>query len=227
MSPRLLRPRAAGGFNPKTIPGLVGWWDASDSSTITLNSGNVSEWRDKSASGNALAQSTAANQPAYVQSSLNGKAGIDWGSTQGNAKRLGKASTSVAISDHYVVADWDGGASFTSYSGLVTTTGFLAGEILGGGNTWYASNLWSRLSINGAASAVTALPTVSSPFLIRATLVTSGTATAIQVGQWQTLTTRGWAGKIYEVLLFSSELSSGNDTAIKRYIAAKWGLTIA
>ena len=38
-------------FDPRSVPGCSAWFDASDSSTITLSSGNVTQWRDKS--GNA------------------------------------------------------------------------------------------------------------------------------------------------------------------------------
>lgn len=71
MSPRLLRPRASG-FNPKTIADLAGWWDANDSSTITLNSTTVSEWKDKSGNGRHATQATAANQPVYSTNQVNG-----------------------------------------------------------------------------------------------------------------------------------------------------------
>lgn len=64
MSNRLLRPRASG-FSPKQIAGLALWLDAADSTTITLNSGNVSQWSDKSGLGRNFVQSTAIKQPAY------------------------------------------------------------------------------------------------------------------------------------------------------------------
>lgn len=72
MNPRLLRPTASG-FNPKTLAGLAGWWDASDASTITLNSTTVSEWRDKSGNGRHATQATAANQPVYSTNQVNGR----------------------------------------------------------------------------------------------------------------------------------------------------------
>jgi hypothetical protein len=70
MSPRLLRP-VASGFNPKTIANLTGWYDATDSSSYTESSGQISEWRDKSGSGNAVTQSTANNRPTLFESSGN------------------------------------------------------------------------------------------------------------------------------------------------------------
>ena len=75
MSPRLLRPRATG-FSPNQIAGLSAWWDASDASTVTVNSGSVSEWRDKSGANRHLTQATAANRPGYTSAAQNGRGGV-------------------------------------------------------------------------------------------------------------------------------------------------------
>jgi hypothetical protein len=70
MNPRLLRPTASG-FNPRSISGLNGWWDAADASTVTISTG-VSEWRDKSGNARHAAQTIGNNQPGYTNT-LNGK----------------------------------------------------------------------------------------------------------------------------------------------------------
>jgi hypothetical protein len=97
MNPRLLRPTATG-FNPKTISGLVGWWDANDSSTITLNSTTVSEWRDKSGVGVALTQGTAAEQPTYQTAYVNGKNAMTF-----DGGDVLSAATSVTLADNTVI----------------------------------------------------------------------------------------------------------------------------
>lgn len=84
MNPRLLRPKASApaAFSPASISGLFTWWDLSDSSTVTLNSGNVSAVADKSGSGNypgggsrALVQASAGDQPLYNATLQNGLGG--------------------------------------------------------------------------------------------------------------------------------------------------------
>jgi hypothetical protein len=78
MNPRLLRPTPTG-FDPRRIAGLAAWWDSTDNSTITTDTG-VSAWADK-VNGYSLAQSTGANQPTI--SSINGKQAFDYnGSSQ-------------------------------------------------------------------------------------------------------------------------------------------------
>lgn len=56
------------------------WLDASDSSTITLNGSNVSQWRDKSGNARNADQATAAYQPTYTATGLNNKPAIQSGS---------------------------------------------------------------------------------------------------------------------------------------------------
>lgn len=46
---------------------LFAWYDASDLKTITLVSGNVSQWNDKSGNGFNVSQATAGNRPPFIQ----------------------------------------------------------------------------------------------------------------------------------------------------------------
>ncbi|MFM6669133.1 MAG: hypothetical protein ACKPJO_03205 [Dolichospermum sp.] len=57
------------------------WLDAADSSTIILNGSTVSQWRDKSGNGRHATQATAANQPAYQATGLNGRPTIGFDGT--------------------------------------------------------------------------------------------------------------------------------------------------
>lgn len=79
MSPRLLRPRAASGFDPRSIAGLSMWLDAADRSTV-LNSVSpdaqaatgqtVRRWVGKSGSGFNADQTTGVNQPVLSSSGI-------------------------------------------------------------------------------------------------------------------------------------------------------------
>lgn len=73
--PRLASYRpAAGAFTPASITGLVAWWDASDTASITASGGSVSQWNDLSGNAFHLTQGTGANQPTTgtrTQNSLN------------------------------------------------------------------------------------------------------------------------------------------------------------
>jgi hypothetical protein len=60
-------------WTPAQLPGLALWLDAADASTITLNGSTVSQWNDKSGNNRHASQATAANQPTYSATGLNGK----------------------------------------------------------------------------------------------------------------------------------------------------------
>jgi hypothetical protein len=88
VSPRLLRPRQVSGFDPRTITGLVGWYDSSDLATLRQNANGtgavtngdpVGYWQDKSGTGNHATQSVSTSRkPTLALSSTNGKASLSF-----------------------------------------------------------------------------------------------------------------------------------------------------
>jgi hypothetical protein len=71
-----------GVLDPRYLAGCKMWLDASDASSVTLNSGNVAEWRDKSGNGTHATQFTAASQPAYNSTGLNGRGVVEFDSAE-------------------------------------------------------------------------------------------------------------------------------------------------
>jgi hypothetical protein len=212
--------------SPLELGGCMGWWDASESSTITLNGANVSEWRDRSGLGRHVSMATEANQPAYVASSLNGKGGIDWG-TPGSSKRLSRESLSFTARDFFIVADFDGGATFSNFETLLTPSG-IAVPIGGDGAgtvAWRQFATSDRVILNNVASSSTALPAISSPFVLQSTYTAASAAsacTALHFGQFATFANRGWGGKIYEVVIFDRDLTSVESARVAKYLQQKW-----
>lgn len=198
--------------------------------TVTLNDGNVSQWNDKSTSGFHVSQATAGNQPAYVSSSLNGKPGVNWGAVEGNTKNLTRSSMpAYSPRDTYVVADYDGANPFGDYTALFHHVQVFSGA-QGSTPEYTSGTAWSLISLNGSANSSTLLPTILSPFLLRATTATgtladgATTTATLRLGGWSFANARGWAGKIYEMLIFSSTLSSTQDAAVRTYLKGKWGV---
>lgn len=66
--------------NPTDMHGLVGWYDASDASSIASTSGKVTQWNDKSGHGRHLVQTTDANRPT-TGSTINGVAALTFNGT--------------------------------------------------------------------------------------------------------------------------------------------------
>lgn len=60
-------------FDPRTVSGLYLWLDGANANSVTLNGGNVSEWRDSSGNGRHFAQSTSGAQPTYTTAGQNGR----------------------------------------------------------------------------------------------------------------------------------------------------------
>jgi hypothetical protein len=58
-------------FNPASVTGCSLWLDAADPSSVITSGSNISQWSDKSGNGRHATQSTSANQPFYIQNSLN------------------------------------------------------------------------------------------------------------------------------------------------------------
>jgi len=60
-------------FNPREIPGLAAWYDAADAASVTLDSGRVSQWSDKSGNARHAANTTSGStQPSYTTAGRTG-----------------------------------------------------------------------------------------------------------------------------------------------------------
>lgn len=162
MSPRLLRPKAPGGFDPRSIGGLQGWWDAADVSTMAQNSNGttaataasdpVGYWADKSGNGRHARQSINNNRPALQLADRNGLPGLNFdGSNDYFACDSGPAFSAVmafAVLRRTGLSDWgsiyvhraaSSTAGFTNSAQMFfvqqtqTQNGFLFGLTLAGG----------------------------------------------------------------------------------------------
>ncbi|OVE77886.1 hypothetical protein BVX99_01360, partial [bacterium F16] len=77
----------------------TGWYDASDTTTITESGGSVSTWHDKSGNVNHASQPTSANQPKTGTRSRNGLNVIDFGSSGATALEL---TSQINVTDTFI-----------------------------------------------------------------------------------------------------------------------------
>ncbi|RJQ38856.1 MAG: hypothetical protein C4555_04385 [Dehalococcoidia bacterium] len=78
---RVLRMFATGdpGWTPASLgASLTGWFDAQDGSTFIFNGSSVASWGNKGSAGGAATNGTAAQQPAYDATGLNGRPCVKW-----------------------------------------------------------------------------------------------------------------------------------------------------
>ena len=236
MSPRLLRPRAAGGFNPKTISGLLVWLDANDSSSYTIATG-VSQWRDKSGAGRNFSQATGNNQPIVSTVTQNGKAVLEFNGTShqlqngtnflqiasctlfGVYRRLGGAFGGVISSSGN--ADRSPGILIDNSQGVIR--GYLNVSLAGTNvaNSFHVTcgtvdNGASTIFINGTQTDTDAASN---------TLETSQSTTSI--GTYRQAAANFMNGYIGEILAYDRVLAASERQAVERYLGAKWGIAVA
>lgn len=150
MSPRLLRPLATG-FNPRSIAGLYLWLDASDSSSVTLNSGNVSQWRDKSGGGRHFSQATSGAQPAYT---LAGQAGKNCVTFDGSRRLVSDLAASNWSFLHDGIQPYTVFAVWRAASGAIRTL-FSTGNSSQGVRSFYVWHDFGTLAANNVRCEVT------------------------------------------------------------------------
>jgi hypothetical protein len=228
MSPRLLRPRQAGGFNPKSISGLNLWIDFSDTSTITLDGNRlIQQINDKSGIGVNLTQSTASNRPSL--STINGKQCGNWG-TSTNSIQLSNSTTGRNYREAAIVAVWDANTNVFTPAFAALLSGTATGSAILGFNTasWLSgvqgSDYPTRI-LNGVTTDV-AFPAIKSPSVVQGFANTAQSWQGTSIGMDRNNAGRGWLGRIGEVLCFNRELTAAERQTIMRGLAAKWKVVL-
>ena len=249
MSPRLLRPRQAGGFDPRTITGLVAWWDAQVPSSYDVATG-VSEWRDLSGNGHTLTQAIANNRPAV--STMNSRTAFSF---DGNNDELiaGSAVLNVTSADSFSVvgvtqiANSESGYIVGTGSG--TGVGFLVGTV--NNVTQYDLRYGNNLPVGSSATKADNIAQVWSVTHRGAAGMTNkttlwsldGTLSAGTIGQstFSAATTNlvignrpggtvagtYLAGLVGTIVIYSRELTLAERSTIERWLGSRWGVTVA
>ena len=235
MNPKTLRPRVSG-FNPESISGLAMWLDAADSSTITLDAGAVSEWRDK-AIGSTFVQTTPNNRPG--QTTINGRNALLF---DGSNDTLSCVSpfTTYPLSMFFVQR-------------IIAHTNFGMTYTVGNVNDFNLrqNGLTGQLMIQMAATAATYGHTVLSTtaaqlisvvyestfansvgYLNNAALTPSGgTFSQPTLSGTHYIGTRDGGfpmnGYIGEILIYSKTVSTLERSRISQYLGKKWGITVS
>lgn len=219
------------------------WYDADDSSTITLNGSTVSQWKDKSGNNRNVSQSTATAQPTYATNTLNGKPVLtfDAGDTlnhntdafySSDISFFAVAKTNSTTTLQSIISkntsgnrEWYFGVDTTNKIYLRTndigtsSSGERRAASTGSAGTnygiWGASKSGAdvTLSLDGTTNIVT---------------LTTGTvfngASGIQIGN-AAIVSAPLNGGIAEIIVVASSLSDTDRQKLEGYLAHKWGLT--
>lgn len=245
------------GLNPYDEAGLQGrlwtpnvlrpalWFDAADLSTLTLVSGDASEWRDKSGNGRHASQGTAALQPSYNATTLNSKPGITFDGTL-------KFLTSVAISDiifnnsysAFTVGRANSASSndgsgylnsgFWGDSGGFISNYFRSANLIGaynwdGGNRvatqayTFGTNLIAGLELSGGSIR---LRQNGGNEIATASGNTSLTSGVLRIGKVFRDSDPNFNGVVSEVIFSKGHVSTADRQRIEGYLAWKWGIRL-
>lgn len=243
MNPRLLVPRAAGGFDPRNIAGIQLWLDAADSSTITVDTG-VSEWRDKSRVGSKkFVQAVGNNQPATGTQTLNGKNVLVFdGSNDSLSISSPPMSTSMPLSMFIVqriVSGVNFGMTYTAGTGnnfnvrQQGTTGQM--QVIATSGTNVANGNTSSVGVNEILTMIFASAAGTAIRYLR-----NGSTANVSLGGGSTdkptLTGTHYIGQrsdglyaniwVAEILAYSADLTDTQRQSVERYLGKKWGISV-
>ena len=229
-------------FKPTDIGGCQLWLDAADATTLTLSGSIVTQWRDKSGSGNNA--TPVYTGPTLVQNVKNSLPGLSF--SGGNIMKCGAFLTSTSFSAFIVVNNNSGtkvsmGVWKVQYgSYIITDTEIKVGTENSSAysNTsitipnfttthMYAVTLssssapGSSFTYNGSYDGLNTVITGTSSLGNAATC-----AQEVAIGGLMENNSPQYmmTGYIHEVIFFSNALTSTQRQQVESYLAQKWGL---
>jgi hypothetical protein len=219
------------------------WLDAADAATITESSGSVSQWDDKSGNSRNATQGTSGHRPVYSATSWDGS--LPSITFDGNDDQL---ITTYTLANQHTIA-------YVAERGTQTGTGSILRPVIESASTSgnfvsYGSQRGTNTVVEFAINA-TRITVVSASWTVGQKTTVSGTYNGTTLTGWQngnsygsvseTTSTfhavhiggsgntifpeRRFAGKISEVVIVGSVLSTNDRQKLEGYMAHKWGLT--
>ena len=217
---------------PDQLGGLFLWLDADDASSVTVSSGRVSQWDDKSGKGHHAYALNPNLRPVAGSLRVNGRNALEFFES-----RLANQKPAPGNwQDVFVVADWNGAAAFDNFNGLLT--GFsgrlgIIGDSRGEGKGLYIPETWwKHFRVNGRAhDGSDIMATLSEPFMANVFADAPANVDGFSIGIDRQFVSknnlRDWEGAVCELIAFERKLSDEERSRIEGYLAHKWGLSIA
>jgi hypothetical protein len=238
----LMNPPAASGFNPKSISGLVGWYDASDASTLTLSGSNVTAWADKSDAGYDLTNVGGTNPTSGA--TVNGLNAVTFTATTqlfgANDDPLNWVAADAK--SHTVFFVWKTGPTFARFNWGMNVGGRLMVDARGNNTMYWDAPSGARFTTSMSSSIwPTSTLTMSTNVRIGGTsrtirtdgavLATTGDSTAVvttgsgpyYLGQVAGVG-QGTTGDLCEMMHFANGLPDLDVDSVETSLINKWGI---
>lgn len=243
MSPRTLRPYTAF-VSPKSVPGLMAWWDASSPTYLfdatsggseVAADGAVARWEDRSGSGNHATQSTSGYRPVRKLAVIGGKDAVRFDGTDDGMPFPALTATTFTVVA--VGQKWNAATDIafligqdTSYSpyGLSEAT---AGTFLS--TTAVPIRYSSTRALNRSTSFLVSFDSNYGLYVDGAEFaLPNASNSAGQVSYFNELGCRRFpptSGKIFgkldvgELCFYNRVLSTSERRNVERYLRARWG----
>lgn len=210
------------------------WLDASDPSTITTDSGVISQWRDKSGN-NRHATAALGLRPSVLANALNGLQAIDFGSTEGKfftvtgTESVANITSTNTLYGFFLAKSVPVDASvfvtkltnqWYVENGFVARTTFTPQPMVVWNNT---EGIGSFLAVNATCSTRGNGSAVSSP----TALTFTANALPFVIGSWTGLSSgpADFNGVGHQVILMTSDPGLANMERLEGWAAHKYAIT--
>ena len=214
---------------------LALWLDADDASTITLNGSTVSQWDDKSGNSRNATQATAASQPTYSATGLNGKPVLQFDGTSdflsAGAVSLQNTGLNVFVvgnytDNNYLIGKYDSLSNQREW--LLSAGQSLVQENLNAfnvntnavGTAVSGTNIVEGIFTNGTQAQLWANGALLATAPQAVTSIEAGTAPLL-IGKYQLIFSNS---DVSEVVVSSSPITTIDRQRMEGYLAWKWGL---
>ncbi|MGX1323732.1 hypothetical protein AB7M17_007185 [Bradyrhizobium sp. USDA 377] len=237
------RPSGGGGVTPPPVSGLIGWWDASQTSTLTLSGSTITNVADASGNGNHLGDGSTSTKPSYNATGFNSRPAIVVSSGHALASTnpfpLGTGNTLTFFFVGTLTTSAASNARAMSYFDHVASDYSSAGGWIFFRNGTGAAAGIMRNTVSTVQSISYSTPyrwigTVDSSGVMKIYVNGTSTGSATQSGNWITNGALGigvsisdgsyWDGAIAECGIATAFTNSTDVATLDAFLQAKWGL---
>lgn len=217
---------------------LLGWYDPSDSSTVTTGTGGtVLTVLDKSGNGNHATNVNTAASTVISQTPINGLNTLNYGSGGSNQQYMYAPMGYVGSYTAFVIFNMTSligtYCMFTSYGGWTQNASVNIGYSTGGlgittpvnsVDTGFNPTLGTTYLLTIVDNGTTATMYINGSSIGSGSITTTSRNLNLGIGSWSGGTGRNFNGKFGDIQYYYGNMSTANRQAVENYFMYKWGI---